>query len=204
MLDVTPMRMLDDDAELNGLKAGDGQQIVRFYARSVEDPVKSKEAGRPIHEQVPYMELRHPGDKLFVLNRPAVLSDIQRFPKQWERFRMGQTDLDSGTPLSLMFPGHPEVVDNLRALGLHTVEHLAAVGDGEVGNIGPGGRKWRDAAKRMIDSSEANAETVKLREENRIMAERVAAMEQQMKDFTAALAAAPKEDAPAARQQRRA
>lgn len=193
-LDVQPIRMLDDDAEMNGLRAGDGKQIVTFYTRSVANKVKSVEMGRPVYDPVVYMKLQHPGDKLFVLDQPATRDNMDRFPAAWKRYREGKTEMESGTPLAMMFPGNPEIVDNLSHLGLYTVEHLAAVSDGEVGNLGPSGRKWVEAARKTMNQAEANAETIQLREQNARMEQQMAAMQQQLSEIMAAQA---KPEAPA-------
>ena len=67
----------------------DSDANVLFYNRSVLDPVKSKQEGRPVYVSKEYVRIQHPGEHLNVIDRPIDVDPrvIQRWPNQYQRFQ---------------------------------------------------------------------------------------------------------------------
>ena len=131
----------------------DSRLFVKFERRSVLDPVASREQGRPIHVGMDYVHIQQPGERDCTI-RPATEIDTMRFRQQWARYRDGQTQDVEGSPLSVLFPNNPEIVENLKYYRLSTVEQLAALNDTQIQNIGIGGRQFYEAAKKYLAAAD--------------------------------------------------
>lgn len=131
----------------------DSRLFVKFERRSVLNPVKSREEGRPVHEGVDYVHIQQPGERDCTI-RPATEIDTMRFRQQWARYRDGQTQDVEGSPLSVLFPNNPEIVENLKYYRLSTVEQLAALNDTQIQNLGIGGRQFHEAAKKYLAAAD--------------------------------------------------
>jgi len=114
----------------------DSNLIVWFEMVAEEQGKKSQEAGRPIYEDVPYIHILIPGDKnrqVFTRVKPR---HKERFPEQWAAFKNQQEVVHEGTPLEEWPPISKSVALTYKGLEIHTVEHLAAVTDANLGNLG--------------------------------------------------------------------
>jgi hypothetical protein len=145
--------------------AGDDGLWVRFEMVPVEDPEKSKEAGRTICVDTPHVEIRTPGDRDNVLYRAMTELDKQRFKKRYEEWLKTQTDEPTeGTPLSEVPSFKRREVEECRYLNIYTLEQLAAVSDAHVkkdrGLFG-----YRERARNYLDVSLRGKEASKLQAE---------------------------------------
>jgi hypothetical protein len=131
----------------------DSKLFVTFRAVSVVNPVRSQEAGRPIHEMVDYVRIQQPGER-DCTDRPATQMDVQRFRRQWQMYQDGRSQIPDGTLLSVLFPNNPEIVDNLKYFKISTVEQLAELNDTQIQNVGIGGRAFHDAAKKYLAAAD--------------------------------------------------
>lgn len=131
----------------------DDLNLVMFYKRSCFNQVASTQAGRRIYEDKNYIKIQQPGDKTTVIDRPVQHSDAQRWPHQWEQFSKDETQTPIGTPIGLLFPRHPSIEDNLRAIGIMTVEQLANLNDTGIAAIGMGGLDYVNFAKQYLDQA---------------------------------------------------
>jgi len=131
----------------------DSKLFVTFETKSVRDPIATQEQGRPVHVSVPYVRIQQPGERDYT-HRPATQEDVVRFRAQWQRYQDGMAQEPDGSPLSLLFPNNPEIVDNLKYYKISTVEQLAALNDTQIQNIGIGGRQFYDAAKKYLATAE--------------------------------------------------
>lgn len=130
----------------------DARLFVEFYSRSVRDEVASKEKDRPVHVQVDYIRIRQPGER-DEINRPAHNGDRQRFARHWQAYQDGRQATPDGTPLAILFPNNPEIVENLKFDKIFVVEQLAELNDTQIGNIGLGGRQFVDRAKAFLKAA---------------------------------------------------
>lgn len=108
---------------------------VRFYMNSVEDQDATAREGRPIFKDKEYVEIRSPGNETNIVNRPVSDHDRNRFPRHYELFKKGITDVIVGTPLAEMLWIKRSMADELKYLKIITVEHLAEVNDDICGRV---------------------------------------------------------------------
>jgi hypothetical protein len=132
---------LYDDTEM-AMKAvdnrfhADASLLVRFFMLPRQNEVKSKEEGRAVFEDLEYVEIRQPGNKLSAVVREARDMDKSRFPEHYRRFlaRESQTSA-SGTPLAEWPMITRSRVEELKFINVHTVEQLAEVADVHAGQF---------------------------------------------------------------------
>jgi hypothetical protein len=127
--------------------------MARFYMFPEQRKAASQEAGRPIYESVPYISIIQPGEK-DTRDRRVRPDDKQRFPQQWAAFEAKQQQKIDGTPLSVLFPHNPGAVKTLEFLHVVTIEQLAALGTGQLQNLGLGASQWQVMAQGYLDSAE--------------------------------------------------
>lgn len=160
--------------------------IVTFYMESVLQGAESSKAGRPIYKDEPYIWIRFPGDKTREVKRRVDMAgrrglpDQVRFPRQWAAFQNQHEAVHEGTPLEEWPPISKSVALNLKGVNVHTVEHLAAVPDTTLHNLGHGGRQLRDKAIAWLKSAEGSAELLALKSENQTLKDDMEIMKQQI------------------------
>lgn len=150
--------------------ASDSSLWVKFYKREVQNEAKSygykvvdndgkivhevKGEGRPIFDEVDYVEIVVPGDKTSQADRPATFCgdpedlkhpdrvraqcrlherpdqcDVHRFFDEFKLYKDGEKDQTTGTSLK-NWPGVPRgVVEELAYFKVYTVEQLAELND---------------------------------------------------------------------------
>ena len=136
---------------------GDASMLCIFYKRAVHNAVKSAHEGRPIYEDLDYVRIQQPGETTQVVDRPAQQGDKQRWPAQWQAYAAGKDQVAEGTPLGLLFPRHPSAVAMLQALGIMTVEHLAAASATAIAAIGMHGQDYVNYAQKYIHGASSGA-----------------------------------------------
>lgn len=143
------------DPDAGFASRGDNGLVVEFYNNSVPDPIKSREAGRPVYVDVPYRKSFQPGEaRLSTIDRPATAQDRIDYPRQWQAFLEGKNEDVTGSPLSLLFPASPATVTNLNQLGVRTIEQLADLKDSALQEIGLGGREFQSRAKAYLANAD--------------------------------------------------
>ncbi len=132
-----PFRSRNTPASVGGIRAeddarfqGDNKLHVRFYSRPEMNAAKSRDAGRPIHEQVDFVEIMVPGDKHSIIDRRARGIDKRRFSRQWAAYAAGKEDQQSGTPLASLPFMSPAKAEEYRFFNIVTAEQLAGAADG--------------------------------------------------------------------------
>lgn len=160
------------DIEWNGggksglVKFGnDNNLLVMFYNKSVPNALKSREQGRQINENKLYIKIQHPGETSTVIDRPMKEEDKQRFRDQWSKFVHNRTQVPEGTPIDLLFPNYPAVADNLRGMGVFTIEQCAELSAHAIDNIGRGAQEYVNRAKKYLDSANKGQNFHKLQAE---------------------------------------
>lgn len=133
---------------------GDDRKIVIFYNKSVRNPVRSGEEGRPINEDRVFVKIQEPGEKLNVIDRPVKDDDKRRWPNQWRQFTMNQKQIPDGTPVDLLFPQSPAIADTLRAYGVHTIEQLAKLSAEGISTVGMGATEWVNKARAYMEKAD--------------------------------------------------
>ena len=108
----------------------DKKLIVRFYMHPVEQAAQSIKAGRKIFKDTEYIEILTPGDKHSIIKRPVFDMDRRRFSEHYARFKAGQEQVVTGTPLSTLVWMSEARVKEYEYLHVFTVEQLAQASDG--------------------------------------------------------------------------
>lgn len=137
----------------------------RFYMRAIENKVKSKELGRPVFEDIEYVEIIISGDKN---NRPhykVMDSHKNRWPEQYSKFKNGLEQVPDGTILSEWPRMTSSRVQELKASGIFTVEQLSELPDSAIMSLGMGGRELVKEAKDFLSKTNSLEELKKQNEE---------------------------------------
>lgn len=168
----------------------------RFYIHPVQNKAKSDKEGRPIFEPKSFVELRHPGDRLYSFvdeidehgrslakraDGTPVSDYSERFPRDFAAFKRGEERAAVGTPLEEWSALSRSRAAELKALNILTVEELADVQDGALDKMGMGARAEREKARTFLAASKGGAET-------NAMAARIAQLEEMVARLTAPVA----------------
>lgn len=179
----------------NGTMASHGDDngiFVEFEMRPLHLPFQSKQEGRPIFEDRPFITMMFPGDKTKKIERFAILdqesagngpTDPERFPRQWAAFQKNEAAPSMGLPVTEWPQITKSQAMELKAMNIHTVEAMAATPDG--GLTWMGARDLREKAKAWIAAAKGHAIESKLAEENHQLQERLASMQAQMDEIRA-------------------
>lgn len=159
---------------------GDEKRIAIFYVRPVNDAAKSIEAGRPISVDQVFCRHHEIGDKLTIHDEPATDALKRRYARQWAHFQQGRGEEHVGTPLEVLFPDQPSLILNLKAGGIHTVEHLSELTDTHAASIGMGAVQWRQKARTFLAKANDTAMVTKMESELAKRDEEIEALRQQM------------------------
>ena len=109
--------------------AGDSKLYVEFSRRPILQPGKSREEGRAIYQEVNYVRIYVPGDKGSVVERPVTEQDAYRFAERYAKWKAGQEEAVTGTPLSSLPTMSPSKVEEYKYFKIVTVEQLAEAND---------------------------------------------------------------------------
>ena len=162
-------------ATVGASQTGNDGTMATFYYRQKQDMAASEREGRPIFKDVPYVEIRLPGQKNSVVDRAVLDPDKQRWPEAWARFEQRQTGMVGGTPLEEWPYLTRSRVAELHAMDVHSVEQLAGLPEANAQRLGPDG--W-DLKKRATQFLQPGDQTIaELRSEKKALEDRVAALE---------------------------
>lgn len=142
----------------------DNKLYVEFYRKPVLQPGKSREAGRAVYDEVDYVRIHVPGDKSSVIERPVSQQDIFRFQDRYNKWKAGQEEAVTGTPLSALPGMTASKVEEYKFFKLVTVEQLAEAND----NLGAKFMSFhqdKQRAKAFIEVAKNNAPIEKMNEE---------------------------------------
>lgn len=173
---------LDDEGD-RARYAGDAKLLVKFYIRAVHNNTKSVEQGRPIFDDVEYIIIQVPGDRLTNIDAPVTDEYRRRFKKYYEDWKANHNAQSEGTPLQLMPFITPALLAELNAMSIRTLEQLAGMSDLVVSKM-MGGNALRQKAVEYLSAYESNAakadQEAKFKEleaQNAALMERLAALE---------------------------
>lgn len=161
--------------------------LVRFWMDSYPNAAKTKEAGMPIYDTVPWVEIRVPGERDSVTGPVHRLhpDPRERFPEAWARWQKDNTTEGlTGTPLKNVPWIERGDVETLAYLSVRTVEQLASVTDGNIGKI-PGGLALRDKARAMLKAAAEEAPMQRMADELSKRDHEIASLRAQIADIIA-------------------
>ncbi len=173
--------------------------VPMFKVISQLDKAKSKEAGRPIYKDLEVVEIRLAANRQTVGVFPAhdvwrwvdgpngreAQTYAMRFEEQYKRFKAGNAQAMSGTPLEeLPFLTQAKRYE-LKALSIYTAEALAALDGKPLANLGMGGRELKNQAQAYLDNAAGSADVLKLAKENEELKRRLDQLEKAQQEGTA-------------------
>lgn len=158
----------------------DQNLLVMFYNRSVPVPALGHVNGRPIHRDEIYIKIQQPGEMLNIIDRPVKDEDKQRFRSQWANFIHDRTQVPEGSPIELLFPNHPSVGENLRAMGVFTIEQCAALSAHAIDTIGRGAQEYKNRAQKYLDQAQKGVNFHKMQQENDQLKQKMRVQESQI------------------------
>lgn len=156
----------------------DSNLFVEFYkdARTGED----------------FIHMIAPGDKMTDWRQPVRETHKQRFPAQWEAYQNQKDQFAGQTRLEEVAWLDEATNHQLRAVGVFTLEQLAAVSDGNLANIGHGATHLRERARKEVDDKRKVEEFEKKDAETQELREQLLALQRQVSDMAVARQAQPK------------
>lgn len=161
----------------------DARLFVKFYSKPVQNEFRTLQEGRPIFEDVTFIQIQIPGDNTFNVDVPAREDHKHRFPMHWQRFQNAHGDNNQiiGTPLAQWPLLTPAIVEELKYQKYVTVEQIATASDQQINNLGMSGGMspyaLRDRAKKFLEVARGEAELNHYEEQLRKIRE-----EQEQKD----------------------
>jgi len=157
--------------------------FVEFKQIAKHDPKRSEELGYRVTKNVDMAFIMQPGSRDQVeIEAEAWLNSIKRkmldatpdaYPQEWvdgfrkkyEMWKEGNEAPLNGTSVKEWPVLSPAQVQNFIALGLLTIEDVAAMTEEAMGRFGMGGRELREKAREWISRKELTANALKENEE---------------------------------------
>lgn len=177
----------------------DANLWVKFYTTSVQNNFRTEKEGHPCFDEKVYISIISPGDPNNKVDRPAKDADKERFHRQWANFERGQSEKVEGMPIEQWPMLNRAQADELKYLGVRSVEQLVAASDLQLQKI-MGGVSLREKAKVFLAVAKDTAEVQRVAEANRILTDRIAALEHQLAQLGAAATIQQPAQAPATEQ----
>lgn len=176
-----------ESAGLDRSRHPDDLLTIQFSLEPLENPTKSKEAGRPIFDDVEMISIRVPGDP-DIRRHPVEAADRARFARHYEAWKRNENqEAVSGTPLVAWPMIKRSQVEEAKFFGLHTVEQLSDMADVNLQKLGPGWITLRQHAQDWLKKAQDGAILGKLRLELKERDERINALEDMLKRQAAEL-----------------
>lgn len=129
----------------------DDQSYVEFFKGERHSKFQSDAAGVPVYVPIDMVRVIQPGEKDINCQEVKPLHKM-RWPRQWEAYQQGQSQVDAGTPLEMLFPGSPATVNELKSMHVYNVQQLANLSDTAMNGIGMG-RTLSQKAKAYLEQA---------------------------------------------------
>jgi hypothetical protein len=203
-------------------KSADGSAL-RIWRDTAKNNFLTEREGRPIFDEVIYVEVISPGSR----DSTPTFEVVRNFAKEsqyadkphhgpkYDEFKSFILDFEkaedsdstlAGTPFSQWPEMTRAMAAALKAQSIFTVDALAALPDTKLNAVGPDGRTWREKAKAYVEAAKngahatalaadlerANLELADNREQMKLMAAKVAALEAAQAGGTVQAPKAPK------------
>lgn len=161
---------------------GDRGMVVMFFNKAVHNPAKSAQSGRPVYEDVTYVRIHPPGERLNIIERVADESHKRRWPMHWQAFMQKKEQFQEGTPIDLLYPEHPSIGAMLRSNGVHTVEQCAELSGNAIDSVGMGAQSYVNMAQKYLKAANKGATSTEMRRELDIRDQKIKTLERQLSD----------------------
>ena len=143
-----------------------------FKVLALKNESKTREAGRPIFDDMEVVEVRFAGSNSVSVFPATSFSHwevnpesgeqekvtyAERWARQYQQFKRREVQTKSGTPIDYA-PFLTEAKKaEMKAMAVYTIEALAAIDGQELKNLGQGGRELKNAAIDYIEKSSSEA-----------------------------------------------
>lgn len=145
-----------DVKDFNSRYAADQGMYARFYTQPKKDEEASLEAGRPIFQDVVFVEIMAAGSPNNIVRRKATSEDRERFARQYAMFQQGSAEQTIGTPLAEVTWLTKSQVEELAYFKIRTLENLGSLSD-EACNKIPGLYDLKRKAAAFIEKAAESA-----------------------------------------------
>lgn len=165
---------------------------VEFYVHPVEQKEESLKAGRKMFAEVPYIMIMVPGDKSSIVRRPVrtgthAQHDNHRFHNEYVAFMQNEKQPVVGTPLSEWHQLNKAQVEEMKHIGIRTVEQLAGMPDSNVQKF-MGLADLKQKARKWLETTSAEAPLQMLNDELEKRDSEIATMNETLKEMQKELA----------------
>lgn len=171
---------LPSPLSMNRIDANARRTMPTFFVEAVELPAQSAAEGRPVFRDVEYVRILIPGDsKTEVIHK---VSDKIRmeYRAEYEHWKRTQQQAVVGTPLEQWPGASASFIKTCKHFNVFSVESLAEMSDGLLGNLGMGAREMRERARAWLASAKDNAVAEKLAAENSQLQAQIDSLTQQI------------------------
>lgn len=154
----------------------------------------------PIMRKIDFITIRVPGDKTFFVHRPVWAADKIRFRARYEAFKNASGEPLEGAPVETLPEIKPSQVQDLKYVGVKTIEQLAKVADGSPLMSMMGGIGLKQRAVAWVQKNRKSSVVTQTNEALKERDDRIAKLEEQLQTLIAsAEASRANEPAKAAR-----
>lgn len=154
-----------------------------FESVSVQDFVASEREGRPIFRDEERVTIMMPGNPHTRPVARVTNEHRERWPREYAAFKEGLEVSPEGTPIEEWAILGKSQVNEMKALGFKTVEHIANMDDLAIQRFGMGGRRLKDLALAFLDDGERMALSTKLSAENERLKQQVDTLTRQVTEM---------------------
>lgn len=186
-MSLTGMAMDIMDGTHNRYKE-DHKLVVSFFYAPVQDSVKTLEEGRPMYKDTEFVRILVPGDRSSMVVREAHQEDKNRFALQYAKWKAGNDQATTGTPLEKWPLITGAQVEELKYFHIRTVEQLADVSDAQAQKF-MGINMLRQRARDFVAAAAGAQPLAEMRAELEDRDNTIDAMKKAMDDMAARLAA---------------
>lgn len=144
--------------------AADDKLYIEFFREPVLHPAKSRDEGRAVYEERDFVRIHVPGDKSTVVVQPMHELNVQRFGSRYQKWKAGQAEAVTGTPLNALPGMTPAKVEEYKFFKIITVEQLADAND-QLGQKFMSFNSDKQRAKAFLEVAKGNAPIEKMNAE---------------------------------------
>lgn len=166
-----------DHEDFTKARAGDEKLAIRFFRKAKQNGEETAKQGRPIFEEIDYIQIVVPGDRTSTIVRPISEQDKVRFEKQYEHWKKTQQEeMVTGTPLEAWGIMSLAQIEEYRYFGVRTIEQMAGLRDDVCQKI-MGGLQLKQKAVNWIAIAKEEAPLKKVQAELDARDTRIASLE---------------------------
>ncbi len=175
------------------VQTGDQRLGIRFLYHPFQDHRRSQDEGRPIFTDVEMIEIKIPGSRDVIL-RAVTENDKYQHAKLYEHFKVHNSELINGTPLSEFPFISASERKELEYFNVYTAEQLVGMADGFIDNMRVNCRDLIKKVKAHLEKATDTAFVTKMTQENENLKREMEVLKQQMGEILALKS--EREDAP--------